>query len=361
MLTRLFEWYRVVSVSPTRDTLDNRRKSIGQLVDEIAGAPDLELLVNTCLGIVGGFGRALSDDNVAVVTLVKHLKSVDPTVPHDLAENSVELDTCAAIAVGELLHRAEDKPENSTAALAGALLDSGLALRPTQDGKYRVAMLRELLQLARTVLSKQGLLHRAIPAAREQEDESDPAAELVKLRGLVEELVYAREIDREELDLLWWSFAETSETVAQPLSSLPLGAAALSAAVELVDKALMPPVASLTHLVQRAVARGRGPRDLSDRSLRDLVKDWSAPFWALLAHAGAVPESLYTSGQLLPLTWLCRRLRESDGKADWTREFEARTGIGVDRPAAIAEWSHQIQVERVAQRLAVNIYRDIAS
>ncbi len=55
--------------------------------------------------------------------------------------------------------------------------------------------------------------------------------------------------------------------------------------------------------------------------------------------------------QLFPLSWLAARLRESQGQADWTKEFESKTGLKAGQSELPTALALQIFNERVAQRI----------
>lgn len=70
MLSRAFEWYRVVNVSPTSDTIESRQAAARDIVKAIDDADDWDLAFDCAAGAVVGFDVAFAQSSPVVTSLV---------------------------------------------------------------------------------------------------------------------------------------------------------------------------------------------------------------------------------------------------------------------------------------------------
>ena len=85
-------------------------------------------------------------------------------------------------------------------------------------------------------------------------------------------------LDREEIDLLWWTLSDWSDTLNLKISQLPHGAALMVSALEVVQKLRRLPSTAHAHIARRHVQVER----ISNSELRDALKDVKPAIWNLL-------------------------------------------------------------------------------
>ena len=160
MLSRSFEWYRIVNVQPTSQTIDNRAASARDLIKTLDDAKDWSLTLDCAAGIVAGFNGNFSQESLVVQGLVGAIRSHDSAFPQDLSENALELRACAAVALGEILVRNGEKAPAQDALLIASVLRSGLGAGPPKKSRHLKQMLDELNGAAAKVLASGGFSRR---------------------------------------------------------------------------------------------------------------------------------------------------------------------------------------------------------
>src|SRR6266446_2070529 len=144
MLSRTFEWYRIVNPRPSSQTIDNRKAAAQDIVKAIDEAEDWHLLLGCAAGVVAGFEKRFAQDSPVVQCLVGAIREHESAFPQDLSENALALRACAAIALGEIVVRHGDQAPPDDAVQIASVLRSGLGVRPAQKGKYLRQLLDEL-------------------------------------------------------------------------------------------------------------------------------------------------------------------------------------------------------------------------
>ena len=144
MLSRTFEWYRVVNLQPTSEIIDNRKAAALDIVTAIDDAEDWGLALQCASGAVAGFEAGFTQDSHVVESLVGAIRTHDSSFPEDLTENALELRVCAALALGEILAR-NGHEETTDRVVISSVLQSGFGVRPTPAGKYLKHLVSELL------------------------------------------------------------------------------------------------------------------------------------------------------------------------------------------------------------------------
>src|SRR5207253_2955517 len=124
---KTFEWYRMVSMTPSSQAVEARTEAAKELVASLA-----EQNAITLLAMVQGIARNFDGSSAEVATtdwLLRKLKQHDPAVSDNLAENKLELRCIAAIALGEFLARSKKEPKPYAMAAAAAFV-SAMNMRP---------------------------------------------------------------------------------------------------------------------------------------------------------------------------------------------------------------------------------------
>lgn len=360
MLSRAFEWYRVVNVSPTSDTIESRQAAARDIVKAIDDADDWYLAFDCAAGAVVGFDVAFTQDSPVVTSLVSAIREHDSAFPADLSENALELRVTAALALGEILVRGGEKAPRNDANTIGAVLQSAFSVRLSPDGRHLRQMIDELIASAAKVRALGALSRRRRLStfSRELEKLAEPAdlpaawkSLLPALKAALHEVAAQSTKDREEIDLLWWMFAGASTTTGQQLSEMRPGAAALCAGAELGEECLVPPTPSVEEMIRRAFEARRKPKDLSERSIETVAADWKGTLPNVLVPRDIDRELAQKYPSLFPLSWLCVRLIDSSGATGWVSEFEGRTRIPATHTCSSVDWAIQAFRERIALRL----------
>lgn len=358
MLTRVYEWSRVVQVSPDDDTVAKRKASIESLIE--AAAKSDELLINCTLAAVAGVTPKFEQGSALVTTLIDAVRAQHPAFPEDLAENKLDLRVCCALVVGEILERASvsDTMPSKATQLTAALVCSGLQQPPMSGAKYLLAMLSELASVALAAAQHCGELRRRprplgpfIDAIKEAGDVPNfwKAAQPT-LKQMTTAIDANAALDREEVNVLWWAYNGISKTLDKPFSEIPIGGSIICAGAELAGLCLLPALPNLRQLVRRVVRTNRDPADLSQRSFKDYVNQWKDGVEKAFNIKGDVADFVRLNPTVFPLSWSCLRIADDAGSG-WLSELKKVSGW--DPNVKLAPESYAIQAfnERVAQRV----------
>jgi hypothetical protein len=361
MLNNTLEFLRIADPEPTGEKVRNRRESAKALLDPVKR--DRDIFLPLLLGVVTGFDSApFTQDSRVVAQLISAIKELDATLPRDLTENAVELRAVAGIVVGELLvQQAKGTPTNH-GILAAQALRSALTLSPVVGDKFIRWMLDTLLRSSDEVLhaAAQFRRKRGTPALRRLAGlkEATAATDLwatvmPAVNSALREATAQAEIDREEIETLWWMFAAHSELENEAIVDLEPPAAAFCSGVELAQRALLPPSPSSIAMIKRAVELGRGTTTLVSISFQAAAKHWSQPMLTALSPVdGSTADAIVLYPALLPLSWACRRLRESRGAGQKLgKNFTVFTGLPASHSYPAADWGAQVFRERILQRM----------
>lgn len=361
MLSRAFEWYRLVNAKPTSETIESRKAAARDVVKAIDDGKDWDLPFDCAAGTIAGFEGVFSQESPVVESLVDAIRGHDSAFPGDLSENALELRVVAALAIGEILVRNGAAPPNDDAVVIAAVLQSGLGIRTAPNGKYLRQLVDELRTSAEKTRASAALSKRkrALALGPELEKLTEPPGDLPAawkslipaLKAALKRVAEQSARDREEIDVLWWMFTGASTTTGMQLGDMPVGAAALCCGVELGNQCLLPPAPNAEAMIQQAYSVRRKPKDLSDHTIEAIAAEWHAPLPTALVPTEDDRELVKKYSVLFPLSWLCGRLIDSNNAAGWTSEFEGRTGVSVKRSLSPMDWAIQAFHERVALRL----------
>lgn len=363
MLSRTFEWYRVVNLRPTSEVIENRKAAALDIVTAIDDAEDWDLALECASGAVAGFETGFTQDSHVVESFVGAIRTHDSSFPEDLAENALELRVCAALALGEILARNGDK-ETTDPMVIGSVLRSGFGVRPTPAGKYLKQMVSELAVTAEKALSDKAVLCRQRPlrigkGLKELAEPSDFETAWNSLapaiRAELDEVGKQSAMDREEINILWWMFGGVSTTTGQQFAGMPVGAAALCCGAELGNQCLLPPTGNHEAMIRRAYEAGRKSTDLTERKIESIAASWTAPIESVLVPDEEDRTLAMNYPALFPLSWLCSRLLASNGAKGWATEFKGFTKIPASYTRSSVNWAIQAFRERTALRTALRV------
>jgi hypothetical protein len=281
----------------------------------------------------------------------------------DLSENALEYRVCCAIALGEILTRdeAEGGIPQEDAQLAGSLFVSAMGMRSKVTMRYLQIVLQDLEDVAFSALERTAAARRQRRGLNLQGlDKLEVPGDiptfwqnlLPQLKACIENLEQNAAMDREELDVLWWLHNGFSETVDQPLVALAPGVAALCCGAEVANQVITPPLETVRQMVLHASEKGREKSELSELPLEQMVGQWEDRIWNLLAPTDSdLRQVAQDFPALFPLSWLCLRLRDSQGTSGWNQEFTLKTGLDPTQSYRPGRIAFQAFNERVAQRI----------
>jgi len=258
------------------------------------------------------------------------------------------------LTIGEILVRGATNPDRGESLLAASLLSSALGIRPVPSERFLKRILEELHTAAASLLAADASRKRdrAVLPLDNFDQMPDVPALQKGLKAYVAEVRKQTAADREELNVLWWMFTAHSSTVGKPIAELERPVAALSCGGELANLVEVPPTPSTTQMVARAVKFGCKASELKPRALTEMTSSWDPKLASLLISGDAATQKLIEDYScLMPISWLCRRLRDSQFSADWKTEFERRTGISTGHQISPVELAIQVFNERIAQRI----------
>jgi hypothetical protein len=368
MLSKAFEFVRIADTNPGDEKVRRRKEAAASLIEELTKNRDL--LLSVLQGVVFGFDKPpLRQDSPAVQSTLKAVKGPDTAFPEDLTENAMELRAVAAIAIGEILApSATEQGASSNSVLTALCLRSALALRAPEKNQHLRNMAEALASAAESVSASeaQNRRQRSSVSARafealeltskeeEEDEESEKSLDdvLPLIKSALGELQDNAAKDREELDTLWWLFAEYSETRQKPMRELSVAAAAFCSGLELAERSLLPPSGSTAAMVGRALQSSHPADATTALKLEAAINDWTRPMIdALMTPQSPVRADPELYPALLPLSWACQRSLKDGGGPELDKSFTKVTGIDKKREAIPAEWGTQIFLERCVLRL----------
>jgi hypothetical protein len=366
MLKRLFEWYRVVNPNPNDETLEKRKASALALLEHLTKASDYDLLFPCIAGIANGFDSKLHQDSEIVKLAVEAIREHQPAFPQDLSENALELRMLCATTIGEILSLRLQKGigSDTSSALIASLITSALSIRPLPAEKHLNAVLKELGGLAKDVSERDSLERRNRPGFSFENFNKVQTTALAafwtallpEIQNCVQHLQQQADVDREELDVLWWMYTGISLTTESAIDDLEPGAISLCCGAELANLVVTPPTRSSRQMVSRVIRDHRKKNTAPQISLKQLAADWKPELWALLTpNEGKLKTMIQTYPVLFPLSWICIRLHESQGTSVWGEELNKKTGIPEKRELSFEDWGIQVFNERITQRTYVKI------
>jgi len=366
MLKRAFEWHRVVNPNPSDEMVEKRKASAHALLEHLTGASDYNLLFSCIAGVVNGFDSKLHQESAIVKLAVDLIRKSQPAFPEDLSENAMDVRMLCATAIGEILslRLQNDTETDNRSALIASLITSALAVRQPLTDKHLNAVLKELVVVSRDVSERDSLERRnreafSFDGFNEIKTAALPAfwsSLLPEIQRCVQHLQQQADVDREELDVLWWMYTGFSVTTKCPLDDLNPGAISFCCGAELANLVVTPPTRSAREMVTRVIRDHRQKKTSSEISLKQLVADWTPELWPLLApNDGKLKMIVQACPVLFPLSWICIRLHESQGTSVWGEELNKKTGIPEGRELSFEHWGIQVFNERIAQRTCAKV------
>lgn len=365
MLNHTLEFLRIADIQPSDEKVRKRRESAAELLKHFETEENRDILLAILQGVVGGFnGAPFSQDSEAVTLLIESIKDQDATLPHDLAENALELRAVAAITIGESLTARPAGRLREEAILVAIALKSALSCRPRADNSHIRAMLSTLGSASEKVIATAAQHRRqrsnsALAKLEKLKQPADAAAAVGLIASTVNaalrEVTESQAADREELETLWWMFGAYSEIEQKPLAALSPSAASFCSGIELARRALLPPSPSAEAMIRRAVELGRKQNTLGALQFQNVIDDWTPSMLSALAPQDPERDRILSSHPaLLPLSNACLRLRECKDAPKLGKDFASSTGFPLNHAQTPAQWGAQVFHEAILLRMATD-------
>lgn len=362
MLNNAFEWERLVHPNPTDEMVTRRKSIVASILTSFDSKKDVNEATRVVSAAMAGLSPTIQADIEYATKLTEATRALHQAFPSQLIENAVDLQLTACLVVGEILTRKATKGTWRDPVLAiAALCVSSSRFQPKSTGKHLRAVHECLTQYSIDLLARQALVVRKRPDIDLSDiDELAPTADVPEfwkqlkpvLKAALEGVTQASEIDRDELEVLWWLYNDDSSIFKKSFSSLNAFEAAFSASLELVDRALCPAPSSLKGIIASLVLRAGGKAKPAAKAIKSLVAEWTPEVIGAIASTDDDIKAIAKSSpKVLPMTWIATKVAESGVTSGWESEFENRSGISSALKITPDAFADQVFIERTAQRL----------
>lgn len=361
MLSKVFEWSRIVHPTPDDDFVAKRTLVVTALVNAFSSNVD-RLIDCACVAAIGVTPR-FSQDSALISEVIDAIKKEQPATPEALSENKENVRSCCALVVGEIAAREAKKKERVSpqGQVMLAVLSAALANRPPPIQKHIREMVSELA-LACEGASKHAAEHRHERYSlsryinKIQEAPDVPAfwkAAQPHLVGLVDAIEQNESVTREELDTMWWAFNGASLVTGNTFAETSSGLAALASAADLSDLVVLPPLPNTRLLLRRVLRAGRSAQELKGRTLREQIAEWDkSTAEQFLPSVAKVTELVRSNPAVFPVSWACGRVADGQANLADMKKLTLWDPAASVLPETIA---FQAFEEKVAQRLYENL------
>lgn len=354
MISKTFDWYRIVSATPRSEAVEARTNAAKELTSTLS-EKDPRTLLALVQGITSGFDGSSEADTIEWI--LRTLKQHDPAISESLAENELELRCLAAITLGELLLQSKEDPEKS-AKLGASAFVSATNMRPLPTQRHLRTVIEELSELALDVLETSAdACRKRIDLKILQDSElaiPDLAAAkkvISQLQSQINDLERNAIMDREEISLFWFITTGFSRTKKKVFSSLSLSVAAVHAALDLHRSLLIPAPLNCFEILAAMVEGKRKTETLKPIPLSEHVKEWSSEEWDLIAPADSLDADLASDfPAVFPVIWIAKRMQEGTTSPNWT-EFKKITRLQKNVNLTATQLGRQLLNEKIAVSL----------
>lgn len=363
MLSNTFEWERLIHAAPTEEMVTRRKAIVSNIVESFDSDKDIDGVFRLVSAALTGLSPSIVADVEYGESLTKVTREHQQAFPALLSENALDLQLTACLVVGELLTRKRSRQswmEPQTAVAALCLSTVGLML--SAKGLHLDSVRETLVAKSRERLTSEATKMRERKAVDygAELDEVAPPGDIAsfwnelkpKLIDAFDAIARASAIDRDELEVLWWLYNNTSHIFGKSLSEMAAYDVALACSIELVDRGLCPAPASLTHIVLGQVAQASNKPGGAGKALKTIVTAWPVEIVSSIVPADRDERSLFSAWpKLLPLTWIATKIADAGVNTGWEQEFASRTGLSASQKITPEALARQVFAERTAQRL----------
>jgi hypothetical protein len=356
MLSKVFEWSRVIHPVPDDDFVAKRTAVVSALVAAFSSNVD-RLIDCACVASIGVMPR-FSQQSEIVSHVIAAIRKEQPATPESLLENQLNIRTCCSLVVGELASRVNEKNGISAESeMMLAIISAALANKPLPPQRHMREMLSELLAVCRRAFNHASEYRHQRFALGHSINEIQEAADVPafwkgakpQLLALVDAIEQNEAVDREELDTLWWAFNGASSATDRPFAEMRAGEAALRSAHELSELIVVPPLPNTRFLLRRVLTTGRPAEDLDGRGLREQISEWgNAAADQFLPKGDKVADLVRNNPAVFPVSWACQRTVDGATNLSEMKKITLWDPAAKVRPETLA---FQAFEERIAQRL----------
>jgi len=359
MLVKLADWYRIVDPAPIPETLERRQNAIEKIVESLLES-DIESLAEamTILTLKPNKQSEIFDK------IVEHLRAEDLSLSTDQLENSLILKVVLGIAFGEIIKSSQQQNIAQYVAitlisLCNFMLSASSATLPSfhnmlielQDIAIRYVENSATKKRNRRDLTRSNIDSTIPETITTVPEITAPLRDILKnFQNQINVLEASARIDREELDILWWAYGQTSRIFDKPFRDMSIEQATMCSAHELASIVNIPPMTNFFYLLDDVITQS-GHRLSDSLSLKELISNSKD----IIMDTNFVHEYSYSLASayptLAPVTWIVHRLIDSQGTTNWADEFSVKVGVEVDLNKTIQDWTYQIAWERIAQRV----------
>lgn len=361
------DWYRLVEIEPTDQLLKRRWPAVEKFA-KAATAPQILDLVRLLYGrppkkedldqefrdAFRVFDSAFpSQDNDAEIRV---LAGACLVAILEGRRASVPLLAALAIVCGEWLASDETKaglldfPDRARRLLTTQALE----VRKTDDPPEIATLGEELAKQAEAVNSALRQGNWSPVATASAAAIQTLAAAIGQLSSAVAEAVSSAEhvqsVCSEEINILWWLFAEHSRDLEVPFRDLGVPATCVVAGKELNDLVVFAPGPVSARAILARMLRSLDPDLRSTASFADVVnatpREWRI---RLAEELRDVP-----ANDLTPVLLAVTKSLETDGKEDWLPVYEKATGAPARQVVSLLDVGYQVYQEMM---LLANIPR----
>lgn len=273
---------RIFELNPTDEFVDKRSRAVAQIKEKFKGKALAVCLANAN-AIAHAFAEGTMPDPIGaeIETAIRNESS-----SFIRKEQELQILVCALgaalLLVDELKPTDKGVPELFVLALLAGLAQLGPHPKEQVESLRQQFLIsaRDVLDSHTAILRTRALVPAFDVATLSSEETVDGYAVKVKSAAnkTINPLIANAALDREELDLLWWSLSDWSETLKQKVSHLPDGAAVMVGALEVVQKLKRLPATAHAHIANRHVKADR----ISNTDIRTSLAEHKSAIWGEL-------------------------------------------------------------------------------
>lgn len=367
MISKVYEWLRAADLNPDDHMVTTRTSAVEDLVTRIRESSDYDLLLDTVTAAVGGCKR-LGEQSSSFATILECVRTQAPAFPSGIEENGLHLRIICCLGLGQLLNSDDEDSPDKDELLSASLLTAGLGLKQKEAGRHLDDVFAELEGIARANLQRQAVAMRERVDLDWQEFDglksaaSDPPnfnqRLLPAVKSLLQGIERQHQLDREELEVMWWLYNGYSEDLGKRLKAATPHLAATAIGSAVAGRISPPATIGITELVAQSATRDRAAAQLKAKGLGKIaVELGEAGRKLLLPSNESLRKIVSTRASLLPISWLCLRLHESQGVAGWEAELQSKAGLASDYEMTAEKLAVQVFTECQAQRVYNSLVR----
>jgi len=306
MLSETGQWFKTTEIETDDAKLALRRQAAGEILTAWEKAAPSTIVKAVSLGLEA-LKPIEETDNRVLPAIMDAITNAQPSVERDHVERSLEPRLLALMTIGEMLGRRLGRDDNwrrnEPAVIAAECLASALRYAAKTGNGFLVGRIQGLLASADALLSKMdGSRRNRTPKMSEKVAAIRAGGDLPSAKAAIadalEQMLHDQNLDREELQALWWVFGGYSLLGDDAFAALPDATAALFAGAELASIVHWPGTSAMSALAQRII---RKPKERAGDGLIAALAAIDAASWGKAVPASA-KDMLVATPALFPVT-----------------------------------------------------------